>query len=493
MDQLPRGNDGFSNNNLFGDSHQYNNAYDNLFQSGTDQNPYDASWGVNASNYPAPSQQSLAPSWPQSANHLSTTSAGINGQPSPYGRSLSHSPVPYGQNAFNNFNPQQNFAYPQPQYDPALVPPQAFNQGFNNFSGATFPSSNAGTIAPHALQQDPRQSILARSPYETPNYLVNNPQPRNKSLAESAIVDQHALVSSIPEGRNAGYFSVINFDELSRATGTERMGSYTNIGPEPQHWDVNRAALPAYTPRRSRNDLRKTAGNDQKLLKKLGKKIVKHERSAMIAPRTTALASAASASHEKIKYEGDSSSEESSSDDDDDSSYTSDEATEMPPLPPKRPTSPKAAIEYDTIKALWRSKRRRPDADSIRKGIVDFWEIAKTIRDRWKADGEAVKEAQEKKRVNEIPLLKSRVQDQREMMESAFKAALKHGHRDIVELYVSPPSLLLSCHRYHACCGVVLGIVVNTNMRSMLLGTLINVHWWSSCLSKGRDVMSSRR
>ena len=54
-------------------------------------------------------------------------------------------------------------------------------------------------------------------------------------------------------------------------------------------------------------------------------------------------------------------------------------------------------------------------------------------------------EAETKNRENELPLLKSRVKDQREMMESAFRAALKHGSRAIVELYVSPLSLCLFC------------------------------------------------
>jgi hypothetical protein len=70
----------------------------------------------------------------------------------------------------------------------------------------------------------------------------------------------------------------------------------------------------------------------------------------------------------------------------------------------------------------------------IRESLVDFWEVVKTIRDRWKADASAVTEAEEKKRVGELPLLRSRVKDQRDMIEAVFRAALKHGHRDIIAL-----------------------------------------------------------
>jgi hypothetical protein len=216
------------------------------------------------------------------------------------------------------------------------------------------------------------------------------------------------------------------------------MSNFVNIGTEALNWDVNRAALPAYVPRKSRSELRKIAGNDQRALSKIGKKSIKKEKSLVSNTKQVQLATSnASPTTEKIKYEGGSSSEEdSSSDEDSDTSYFSDDVAEPSPLPPKRPTSPKEATEYDATKALWRGKRKSVSSDSIRKGLVDFWEIVKTIRDRWKADSNAVTEAETKNRENELPLLKSRVKDQREMMESAFKAALKHGNRAIVELYV---------------------------------------------------------
>jgi hypothetical protein len=440
MDQLPRrGNQAFPDGNMFGDSQQLN-GYDNFFQPGPDHSQYDASWGVNASNYQAPSRtQQPAPSWPPHANHLSPTPAGLSGQPLPYGRSLSHSPAqPYGQHSFNDFGAQQHYPYQQPQYDPTLVPPQTFNQTLN-YSNTSLPNVNAGTIAPHALQNDSRSSTYGRSPYDLSDYQLNNA--RAGRPYQTDVIDQHALVRSIPKSNNAGYFSITNFNNLAQATKSERMGSFLNIGIEAQNWDVNRAALPAYVPRKSRHDLRKSAGNDPKVLAKLGKKIVKHQKPSIIAPRATPLTTTAGSptSAEKIKYEDDSSTAEESSSDDEGSSYTSDDVAESSPLPPKRPDLPKEATEYDTIKALWRSKRKRPSPESIRKGLVDFWEIAKTIRDRWKADANAVTDAETKKRVNELPLLRSRVKDQRDMMEVAFKAALKHGHKDIVELYVYLP------------------------------------------------------
>jgi hypothetical protein len=444
MDQLPRSNDGFANNNMFADSQQYN-AYDNLFQPGTDQNSYDAGWGLNASAYPGQSRvpPPSAQAWPANANHLSTaaTHAGLNDQASPYGRSLS--PAGYAQNHFNNFGAQQNFQYRQPQYDPTLVPPNPYPHGFN-YAAPNYQTPNPGTIAPQALEHETRTPTLNRSPYaataiDYPMANANQPRPTKSYVTET--VDQRALAGAIPNGRPAGYFSIINFDDLAKGTKSERMGNFVNIGNEPQYWDVNRAALPAYVPRKSRSELRKIVGNNERALSKIGKKSAKKEKSqASAVKQLQQTSSAVSLSPEKIKYDGDSSSqEESSSEEDSDTSYTSDdEPTEPSPLPAKRPTSPREATEYDATKALWRGKRKNLSSDSIRKGIVDFWEIIKTIRDRWKADSKAVEEAEEKKQEKEMQLLESRVKDQRDMMESAFKAALKHGHRSIVELYVSP-------------------------------------------------------
>ena len=443
MDQLPRGNEGFPNSNLFADNQQYN-PYDNLFPTGVDQSSYDASWGLNASNYPAQSRapHTSAQGWPQSANHhLSAppAHANLNGQASSYARSLSHSPSPYAQNAFNGYAAPQNF-YRQPQYDPAFAPPHAFNQNFNH-STTDYQIPNAGTIAPHALQQQIRSPSFTQNPYNGSAYHLMNagPTASNNSFA-SDIVNPAKLIAAIPKGNNGGRFSIIDFRELAEATSSERMGSFLNIGTEARNWDANRAALPHYAPRKSRNELRKLAAADPKVLAKLGKKTLKtfkKEKKPVVSASKPGLSSTKSILPvtERIKYEQESASEESSSsDDDDESSYTSDDVDESSPLPPKRPDKPREATEYDTIKALWRGRRRALDSATIRKGLGEFWDIVKTIRDRWKLDVAAVQVAETKNRTNELPLLNSRVKDQRDMLEAAFKAALKYGHRGILEL-----------------------------------------------------------
>ena len=238
-------------------------------------------------------------------------------------------------------------------------------------------------------------------------------------------------MQAIPAGEQNGRFSTIDFSTLVKATNSERLTMFANMGKQPHEFPVNRStALPGYTKRCSRNELKRQAKDNPKLLAKLASKT--SLGNSATASRPTNAASPAQ-SNDGIKYESDSDSDSES----DVSLYSDDEDDDLAgaPLPSKRPDeSAKGAVEYDTIKALWRNKRKTIDASSIRKGLGDFWEVAKTIRDRWKADTQAVLDAEAKKRVGDLALLKGRVKDQRDMLEVAFRAALKHGFRSIIEL-----------------------------------------------------------
>jgi hypothetical protein len=422
MDHTPRDNEGLSNGNLFGDSHNYN--YDNLFAAGNDQTYPDASWGLNASNYSSLSRAppQVAPSWPQSAAQRLSASNPQSSLHSPsniYGRSPAHSPAPFNQSAaYGGFNGQP-YQYQQ-QYSQALPQPST-----NAFAGYNNPTSTAATIAPQALNsrdyaQLPRNTDrIASASHGSP--------PVQQSSAQ-----QSALIQAIPTGDPNGRFTTIDFAKLVQATNAERVAHFCHVGKQPYEFPVHRStALPAYAKRHSRNELKVLAKNDPKLLSRLSEKSSVKKIKSHTAASTPILQSDV-----RIKYENDTSSSEESSDESDVSLYSDDEEEVVgAPLPSKRPDDdPKATVEYDTIKALWRNKKKPVDAASIRKGLVDFWEIAKTVRDRWKADAEAVKEAEKKERVGDLPLLKSRVKAQREMMETAFKAAAKHGCKQIIEL-----------------------------------------------------------
>ncbi|KAK6433745.1 hypothetical protein LTR95_010075 [Oleoguttula sp. CCFEE 5521] len=441
MDQVPRGNETHGNGNQYGDSQGL--PYDTLFSAGNEPSFDDPRWGINTSNsYNSLSRASTqAPSWPQTASHLSAPNArGTYHIPSEtYGRSPVHSPAPYTQGSvYGNFNGANQ---PYLQQYAQHVPPQNL-QAFQNYHKQAV---NAPTIAPQALAP-PQRAI--------PQRLID-PALANPSIAANTQVvtdNQDALIRAIPKGGDNGRFLTIDFTQLLRATNAERVAPYANLGGQQQEFPVNRATvLPAYARRHSRNDLKRLAKNDPKLVAKLSSK----QSKPVIAPRIGQVGANGtrldlSQAANGIKYEGDESSSDSSSDDSDVSLYSDEEETTAgTPLPSKRPDDdPRAAVEYDVIKALWRNKKKTIEAQSIRDGLKDFWEVVKTIRDRWKADGEAVKAAEGKKQVGDLPLLKSRVKAQREMIEVAFRTAMKHGFKQIVELFSENQSLLFLCHQF---------------------------------------------
>jgi hypothetical protein len=443
MDQIP--NDGLVNTSVFGDG-QHLSFDDNLFPAASDQAFNDASWGLHASAYQPASRAASthnAPSWPQPASHIATSNTPTNfhAQPNVYGHSPLHSPASFAQTNnyaafgnpnFNNFNQQQ--AYPQhitqQNINPAFQQqPQQYNIASSSLAAASPP-----TLAP---VDQKRASVSHERPQAnfTPSAL-----PQKQSITPVAqghpAADQNALMQAVPVSEQNGRFSTIDFSTLVKATNSERLTMFANMGKQPHEFPVNRStALPAYTKRSSRNELKRQAKDNPKLLAKLGSKTSLSDRTSTTQSRPTNAASPAQSAHSNdgIKYESDS----DSASDSDVSLYSDEEDDDLAgaPLPSKRPEeSAKGAVEYDTIKALWRNKRKTIDASSIRKGLGDFWEVAKTIRDRWKTDTQAVLDAEAKKRVGDLALLKGRVKDQRDMLEVAFRTALRHGFRGIIEL-----------------------------------------------------------
>ena len=447
MDRIP--NDGLVNTNVFGDG-QHLAFDDNLFPTTSDQAFNDASWGLHASAYQPGSRAASthnAPSWQQPASHISAASntpTNFHGQSNVYGRSPLHSPASFAQTNnyaafgnpnFNNFNQQQ--AYPQhisqqninPAFQQQQHQHQQQQQQPQQYNIA--PLSHAAAPPQNLTPVEPRRTSVSQQPVFNPTVLPQK-QSTNPIAQSLPAADQNALMQAVPASEQDGRFSTIDFSTLVKATNSERLTMFANMGKQPHEFPVNRStALPAYTKRSSRNELKRQAKDNPKLLAKLSSKT--SLSNGLSRPTNAASPAQSTHSNDGIKYESDSDSDSES----DVSLYSDEEDDDLAgaPLPSKRPEeSAKGAVEYDTIKALWRNKRKTIDASSIRKGLGDFWEVAKTIRDRWKADTQAVLDAEAKKRVGDLALLKGRVKDQRDMLEVAFRAALKHGFRGIIEL-----------------------------------------------------------
>ena len=232
-----------------------------------------------------------------------------------------------------------------------------------------------------------------------------------------------------PDGR----FLIIDEDALADATHSKRFHNFLNIGEIAVDLPITKSTIPQHIPRKSINELRKLALQDPKLAAKLGKRKPKFPKVGV--PKAGRPKLASTTSPETRETQSESSSESESFDEV--SEYESESEEEMPepsPLPTSRPSEPLQAVRYDTIKAVWLPRNVYAQAQQIRAGLKDFWEVVKTIRDRWKSDNEAVKKAVEAKKESELPTLKQRVKNQRDMMEMALRSALEHGHPDIIRL-----------------------------------------------------------
>lgn len=167
-------------------------------------------------------------------------------------------------------------------------------------------------------------------------------------------------------------------------------------------------------------------------------KKLKTAEAKVASPRTTA---ASTHAHNGSVVESVSPSESSESESEDESDYYS-ESEEVPepeepsPLPSNRPADPNKAIEYDVIKAVWAKKNVGLSGTVIRTALGEYWNIFKTIRDKWKSKTTSLQQAIEKKDQGSIKAYERRVVESRRLLESCINLTLKHGHPDIIEKYV---------------------------------------------------------
>ena len=167
-------------------------------------------------------------------------------------------------------------------------------------------------------------------------------------------------------------------------------------------------------------------------------KKLKTAEAKLSGPRPPA---ASTHAHSGSVAESASPSESSESESEDESEYYSEaeevpEPEELSPLPSNRPADPNKAIEYDVIKAVWAKKNVGLSGTVIRTALSEYWNIFKTIRDKWKGKATSLQQAIEKKDQVAIKTYERRVAESRRLLESCISLTLKHGHPDIIEKYV---------------------------------------------------------
>ncbi|KAH7396813.1 hypothetical protein DE146DRAFT_51633 [Phaeosphaeria sp. MPI-PUGE-AT-0046c] len=381
-------------------------------------------------NYPQQPYNAYSQSYGTQGNGFQTTS------PSPY---------QYGQ------FPQQGSmpTYAQPSnVDPSLgLDPVTLRQQQQSpytmpVRNAT-PQSHSGTVTPQALQHTaaPVQNVRpAVSPFQVPRTTTEMFTPRPISTPNVKPVPVPSY--EIPKGKKSGGLYVLDQSALAKATKSTTLNKLVTFGSEPFHLSTNRTALPLYTARQSVKELKRIGADNKKLLAKLSAS--KSSTARAFKARTHA------GSPSALKREvSDSESYTESSDDDSEYSDDDDE-DEVSPLPAARPEEPHEAVRYDIIKATWHPRRSPLNSEKIKDSLRDIWEVLNTIQKRWRADSKAVTDAEDQKKTGELPVLKSRVASQRDLLQSALKAALEYAHPDVVYQLGKIKPFMYLCYQFLA-------------------------------------------
>lgn len=423
-------------NNEFLRNNEFQN-FDSLMPDGHDGR-YNEQWNFTTDINLAP-ETSLPQTW-QDEVKLSPSTTPYGNQADAYTRRFPENDT--NQFVSSGYHAPSNFStFSQSQYDATNSTGQGHSYGFEQ-SSMPLAAPGLGTIAPQALQSRPAvasESAAIKSPYTS--------QQGNVIVHDAASTATTRQATIMPKGKPFGMFLQTTVETLDKAVSSRRLHNFTNVSDDPIEVAISKFTIPTYIPRKSRNDIKRLLASDPKLSAKITQR---RSKKLGLAPRrvvSSHLDDSGKLSSERTRRASQvSSSEEESSESEYESS--SEDEEEKPPLPTSRPSLPLEAVRYDTIKALWRPSNRPLSRESIKHGLETFWEIVSTIRDRWKSDTGAVKQAEEAKKVNEIPLLQERVSKQRDMLEAAMKAASEFGHEGVIEKYVTIkiPSLNLTLY-----------------------------------------------
>ncbi|KAF3006843.1 hypothetical protein E8E13_010727 [Curvularia kusanoi] len=393
---------------------------------------WDAQLHQNATLTPNSANSNWHGTYPQQAFNAQQ----YGGQPQTF---QTTSPYQYGQ-----FN-QHSSAGTYGAVDPALaINPNGLRQ--QQQSPYQVPVRNAtpnqaSTVTPQALQQNISALQHARasaSPFQIPKSTAE--QFAQQAASTARPVRNPAY--DIPKGKRSGGLYVIDVAALAKATNSAALNKLVTLGTEPIQLATNRTALPLYTPRQSIKELKKIGADNKKFLAKLSSS--KSSLSRAIRRQNNA------GSPGSLKREV-SDSEDYTESSEDDSEYSDSDDEEESPLPASRPDDdPHKAVCYDVIKASWFPRRSPVGPEKIKSSMRDLWEVLNTIQKRWRADSKAVAEAEESKKTGELPTLKSRVTSQRDLLQSALKAALDHAHPDVLFNLGQVKPFLYLCYQFLA-------------------------------------------
>ncbi|PLB34790.1 uncharacterized protein BDW47DRAFT_120038 [Aspergillus candidus] len=156
--------------------------------------------------------------------------------------------------------------------------------------------------------------------------------------------------------------------------------------------------------------------------------------------------------------------EDSVSDDEsDESDLEIVEPEEPSPIPSARPTQPESRVEYDTLQIVWFPRNRQPEADKVRSALDGYKELVKSIRDKLRADTQALKRTEQLRAERAsspgqvlsnhallcgAQLEMESAENQRRYMDIVVTTTLDKGHPLIVEKLGEHPMIVASLYSF---------------------------------------------
>ncbi|CRG88402.1 hypothetical protein PISL3812_05432 [Talaromyces islandicus] len=131
-----------------------------------------------------------------------------------------------------------------------------------------------------------------------------------------------------------------------------------------------------------------------------------------------------------------------------DSDLEVEEPEEPSPLPPARPTDADGAAQYDSIKAVWSPRNRRPKAEKIKASLVAFKDVVKAVRDEWKTLSQAMKDAENQNANEKAAELRKKVVQERQIMNVVVSTTLDKGHEIIIEKLGEHPMAVAALYSF---------------------------------------------
>lgn len=452
------------------------------------------------------------PSYPQQQNQISqSTQAAFTpaqrqsqsqspGLPQFKQSSTSFSPQQYAQSLYNpqsmaqNFDPRMSRPTPSPgAFDQYRYQQQmgyghpGFNYQFNNFNRQQHTPTPAQAFRPEAIQQAQQQYLNGsrQSPQLSQAHVSQVQNTNGNGLTypyqQGQQIGQRFVNPSMVSGQDQPQqsqtlFHAILENRANKDSGVARVSQQSQMQSSPYFTmpgsatiDPRQAQMQQYQSQLHRAQLAASGHHTN------GPQSQQLQPNLQYSAHTAAQASGQmpkAVNTSKVK--GGKSSGSGSSSDEDDLEIEDEEEPETRPacITISKPADEKGKLLWEVVDAVWTPRNKPAPTEKIRSAIKFVGEAVRNLRDKWKAQNEHLKAAENSGDAAQALALKSTVQLYRDTMQVLAERVTRFGHPSVLKRYVQPTSPL---HTGISMCICASKIQLQTTHRDLIHFTSLSV------------------